>query len=59
MFRCATCTTDEDGVKTCTYENVTWLLVYANCPKTVVTCRGTTTVSGYVPVITVCNQRLV
>lgn len=57
-FRCATCTTDDEGNKTCTYENVAWLLMYANCPQTIVTCRGVTNVSAYVPVITVCGQRL-
>lgn len=56
-IRCGTCTT-EDEVETCTYENVTWKLFYADCPETNILCRGTITASAYLPAITVCNQRL-
>lgn len=58
MINCATCTTDEDDVETCTYEDVTWKLMYADCPQTVVTCRGNLNVSAYIPAITVCAQNL-
>lgn len=58
MINCATCTLDDQDVKTCTYEDVNWKFIYINCKANDVTCRGKLEDGAYLPAITVCNQKL-